>query len=176
MKKLIIVIFFFSYLTTYSQEKTAPDFKKNELKGNALFLVLGAVEVSYERILNEDTGLGVSVFFVAEDDFETSFSFTPYYRAYFGKKTAAGFFVEGFSMLSTGKNGTYSQYDSVNQNYYTVEGERYSDFALGFGLGSKWIHKKGYVFEINAGIGRNLLSKSSPEVVGRGGITLGYRF
>jgi hypothetical protein len=32
------------------------------------------------------------------------------------------------------------------------------------------------VFEINAGIGRNLLSKNSPEVVGRGGITLGYRF
>jgi hypothetical protein len=29
----------------------------------------------------------------------------------------------------------------ANQNYY-VEGEQYSDFALGFGLGSKWIHKK----------------------------------
>ena len=74
MKKLIIVIFFFSYLTTYSQEKTAPDFKKNELKGNALFLVLGAVEVSYERILNEDTGLGVTIFYVNEDDFESNFT------------------------------------------------------------------------------------------------------
>jgi hypothetical protein len=176
MKKLIVLLCFSSFLSGYSQQKEVPDFKRNELKGNALFLVLGAVEVTYERILNEDTGLGVSVFFVAEDDFETSFSLTPYYRAYFGNKPAAGFFVEGFSMLSTGKNGTYSQYDSVNQNYYTVEGEQYSDFALGFGLGSKWIHKKGYVFEINAGIGRNLLSKNSPEVVGRGGITLGYRF
>jgi hypothetical protein len=27
-------------------------------------------------------------------------------------------------------------------NYYTVEGEQYSDFALGFGLGSKWIQKR----------------------------------
>jgi hypothetical protein len=26
--------------------------------------------------------------------------------------------------------------------YYTVEGKQYSDFALGFGLGSKWILKK----------------------------------
>jgi hypothetical protein len=52
--------------------KRSTDFNRNELKGNALFLVLGAVEVTYERILNEDTGLGVSVFFVAEDDFETS--------------------------------------------------------------------------------------------------------
>jgi hypothetical protein len=38
-------------------KKEVPDFKRNELKGNALFLVLGAVEVTYERILNEDTGL-----------------------------------------------------------------------------------------------------------------------
>jgi hypothetical protein len=66
-------------------------------------------------------------------------------------------------MISTGKYGTYSAYDSANQNYYTVEGKQYSDFALGFGLGSKWIHKKGYVFEINAGIGRNLLSKKQPR-------------
>jgi hypothetical protein len=62
-------------LSGYSQQKEVSDFNRNELKGNALFLVLGAVEVTYERILNEDTGLGVSVFFV-EDDFETSFSFT----------------------------------------------------------------------------------------------------
>jgi hypothetical protein len=35
---------------------------------------------------------------------------------------------------------------------------------------------EGFVFEINAGIGRNLFSDNSPEIVGRGGITLGYRF
>lgn len=79
-------------------------------------------------------------------------------------------------MLNTGKNGSYSRYDSITQSYYTVEGENFSDLALGFGLGSKWIHRKGFVFEINAGIGRNLFSDNSPEVVGRGGITLGYRF
>jgi hypothetical protein len=41
--------------------------------------------------------------------------------------------------------------------------ERFTDFALGFGLGSKWIHRKGFVFEINAGIGRNLFSDNSPD-------------
>lgn len=175
MKKLIVLLCFSSFLSGYSQQKEVPDFKKNELKGNALFLVLGAVEVTYERILNEDTGLGVSVFFVAEDDFETSFSLTPYYRAYFGNKPAAGFFVEGFSMFNTGTASTTYYYDN-NNNLSRVDTKSYSDFALGFGLGSKWIHKKGYVFEINAGIGRNLFSGNSPEVVGRGGITLGYRF
>jgi hypothetical protein len=28
-------------------------------------------------------------------------------------------------------------------------------------------HRKGFVFEINAGIGRNLFSDNSPEIVGR---------
>jgi hypothetical protein len=175
MKKLILLLCFSSFLSGYSQQKEVPDFKKNELKGNALFLVLGAVELTYERILNEDTGLGGSIFFVNQDDFESNFMLTPYYRAYFGNKPAAGFFVEGFSMFNTGVASKTYYYDS-NSNISRVDKNRYSDLALGFGLGSKWIHKKGYVFEINAGIGRNLLSRNSPDVVGRAGITLGYRF
>lgn len=165
-----------SFLFGFGQEKETTNFKKNELKGNALFLVLGAGEFTYERLLNEDSGVGVSLFFSKEDDFETQFSLTPYYRAYFGKKVASGFFVEGFGMLNSGKNEGYSEYDSVNQNYYSAGGKQFTDFALGFGLGSKWVHRKGFVFEVNAGIGRNLLNSDSPEIVGRGGITLGYRF
>ncbi|MBB1194199.1 DUF3575 domain-containing protein [Flavobacterium sp. SOK18b] len=176
MRKTTTLLCLFYCCIAFSQEKEVLTFKKNEIKGNALFLVLGAVEITYERLITEDSGLGATVFFVAEDEFDSNFNLTPYYRAYFGKKTAAGFFVEGFSMISTGKDGSYSQYDPVNQNYYTVKGKQYSDFALGFGLGSKWIHKRGFVFEINAGIGRNLLSTNSPEIVPRGGITLGYRF
>jgi hypothetical protein len=78
-------------------------------------------------------------------------------------------------MLSTGiLNKTY--YFNNSGNLINIEKDRYADFALGFGLGSKWVHKRGFVFEINAGIGRNLFSNNSPEVVGRGGISLGYRF
>lgn len=175
--KTILIAFCLTILTFgYSQEKAKPETLKNEIKINALFLVLGAVEVTYENLLNKDTGLGVSLFVVNEEDFDTSFSLTPYYRAYFGKKPAAGFFVEGFSMISTGKNGSYYNYDYNTEKYIYVEGKKYSDFALGFGVGSKWIHSRGFTFEINGGIGRNLLSDNSPEVVGRGGITLGYRF
>jgi hypothetical protein len=42
--------------------KEVPDFNRNELKEMLYFLVLGAVEVTYERILNEDTGLGFLFF------------------------------------------------------------------------------------------------------------------
>ncbi len=178
MKKLFVLICLTFSLSGFSQEKETTNFKRNELKGNALFLVLGAVEITYERIINEDTGLGVSLFFVSEDDFETNLSLTPYYRAYFGKKPAAGFFVEGFAMLNSYIDHGYTTYYYDNGTTITnfVADETGTDFALGFGLGSKWIHKRGFVFEINAGIGRNLFSDNSPEIVGRGGITLGYRF
>ncbi|UQD55418.1 DUF3575 domain-containing protein [Flavobacterium sp. K5-23] len=176
MKKLFILLCLTSFLSGFSQEEKTIAAKKNELKGNALFLVLGAGEITYERIFNEDSGFGVSLFFVKEEDFDTQFSLTPFYRAYFGKKQAAGFFVEGFGMLNSGNTGSYSQYNSVSQNYDTVKGKQFTDFALGFGLGSKWVHKKGFVFEINGGIGRNLFNSNSTEVVGRGGITFGYRF
>lgn len=177
MKKILLLLAIALSLSGYCQKNEPLSYKKNEMKANALFLVLGGIEVTYERLLTDDSGLGISLFFVSnEDDFDTSFSLSPYYRAYFGKKQAAGFFVEGFSMISTGKNGTYSEYDPDTDSSYMVKGKAYTDFALGFGLGSKWIHKKGFVFEICAGIGRNLISKNSPEIVGRGGITLGYRF
>lgn len=176
MKKLLVLICLSALTFGYSQDEKKVGFQKNEIKGNALFLVLGAVEVTYERLFNKDSGLGVSLFMVNEEDFDASFSLTPYYRAYFGKKPAAGFFVEGFSMINTGKNGSYYNYDYNTNTYYYVEGKKYSDFALGFGVGSKWIHSRGFTFEINGGIGRNLLSNISPEIVGRGGVTLGYRF
>ncbi len=85
------------------------------------------------------------------------------------------FFVEGFSMITTGINSRTYYYDNTG-NLSSIDKNRFTDFALGFGLGSKWIHKKGFVFEINAGIRRNLFRDNSPEIVARGGITLGYRF
>ena len=74
-----------SFFSGCKQKKEALIFKRNELKGNTFFLILGALEVTYERILNEDTSLGVSIFFVNQDDFESDFMLTPHYRAYFRK-------------------------------------------------------------------------------------------
>ena len=164
----------------YSQNKETIDFKKNEIKGNALFLVAGALEVTYERILNEESGAGVSLFVPYDNTMETKFSLTPYYRFYFGKKPAAGFFAEGFGMINSYE---YSAFNGLLYSNGIPSGNSYdtinrTDFALGFGIGGKWITKKGFVFEINSGVGRNLFNSNDTDykIVGRGGITLGYRF
>jgi hypothetical protein len=173
MKKLFVLLCLSIFSFGYSQEKI--DFPKNEIKGNALFLVAGALEVTYERILNEESGVGVSLFVPYDNDIDVNFSLTPYYRFYFGKKPAAGFFVEGFGMLNSYDDTIYT---GQNNNNSTHKDVTRTDFALGFGLGAKWITQKGFVFEINSGVGRNLFNSSDTdyEIVGRGGITLGYRF
>ncbi len=177
MKKSILLLCLVSFFFGYSQENKTTDLKKNELKGNALMLVAGAFEITYERLLNDESGAGVSLLLSYDTDVSTKFSLTPYYRFYFGKKAAAGFFAEGFGMLNTYQGENYYYNNGITT---TIKEEKITDFALGFGLGGKWVNKKGFVFELNAGIGRNLFNDKSSdydqELVGRGGITLGYRF
>lgn len=53
-----------------------------------------------------------------------------------------------------------------------------TDFALGFGLGGKWMTTGGFVFEVNGGFGRNLFNteRNEYDFVGKFGFNLGYRF
>ena len=53
---------------------------------------------------------------------------------------------------------------------------KYTDFAVGISVGAKFVSKRGFIAEIYAGIGRDLLGESDIEVVGRGGISIGKRF
>jgi len=172
MKKLLLLFCLSAFTFGYSQETQKLDFPKNEMKINAAFLVAGALDISYERILNEESAFGASLFLAIDEDIDTKLAFTPYYRYYFGKKPAAGFFAEGFGMLNN--------YDSYKYNTIGNESRttNRTDFALGFGLGAKWITKKGFIFEINGGVGRNLFNSTDTdyEIVGRSGITFGYRF
>ncbi len=54
--------------------------------------------------------------------------------------------------------------------------EKYTDLAIGVSAGAKFITKRGFIAEIYLGLGRDMLDQSDIEVVGRGGIALGYRF
>ncbi len=150
----------------------------NEIKLNGLFLVLGAFEVTYERTINEESGAGVTVFLPIDDDVSDDINYyiSPYYRFYFGKKYAAGFYVEGFGMLNSTNESLFFT-DTINDDF-TGTRKKITDFALGIGIGGKWVTKSGFVGEIGFGVGRNLFNSNDLdyEIIGKGGITLGYRF
>jgi hypothetical protein len=170
MKKTVLLSFLI--LTIFSINAQNND-KINEIKFNGLFLVLGAVEVTYERILNEESGVGISLFLPFDEDVnaDVNYYISPYYRVYFGKKYAAGFFLEGFGLLSS-----TDRYQYIPNNVDSLI-EKNTDFALGIGFGGKWITKRGFLAELNFGVGRNLFNKDSvDDFVGKLAITLGYRF
>ena len=158
--------------------------KKYELKLNAFNLIaFAAIDISYERLINANSSYGVSVFYNFSDyannyiTLPKKFSITPYYRWFFSEnKYARGFFIEGFGMLNTYQDFYYT----YNYNSYETQ----TSFALGISVGGKFVITEGFTAEVLAGVGRNLIKGESlesyqdfqNEVIGRFGISLGYRF
>jgi hypothetical protein len=163
--------------------------KKYELKLNAFNLIaFAALDISYEKLINTNSSFGVAVFYnfsdYADDDivFPKKFSVTPYYRWFFSEYDyAQGFFVEGFGMLNTYQDYD-NNYDSYDNNYDRIETQ--TSFALGISVGGKFVLTEGFTAEVLLGVGRNLIKEESDdnnnffenEIVGRFGISLGYRF
>ncbi|WP_445737684.1 DUF3575 domain-containing protein [Mariniflexile sp.] len=176
MKKSILfyLIVFLVSSSMFSQETIENTSTKNfnEFKLNGLYLILGVFEASYETTLNDESAVGISVLLPIDNavNSDIKYAISPYYRFYFGEKYAAGFFVEGFGML----NSTNRNIDLFEDN----EDDFRTDFALGFAVGGKWVTKKGFSIEIFGGIGRNLFNNEGTDydIVGKGGVNLGYRF
>lgn len=177
MKKITLsALLFIVSISLFAQEN---EIKRNELKINMSNLIgFKWFDVTYERILNEESSIGVGTLFSLDNESEgldeyRTFSITPYYRQFFSGKYAEGFFVEAFTMIHSGKD--YSYYSNSGP-YDTLVDEKYTDLAVGISVGGKWVTKRGFVAEVYAGIGRDLLDQSDMEVVGRGGVSIGYRF
>ena len=91
--------------------------------------------------------------------------------------------MEGFGALNSVQDEIYvyaPDFDPTFNDYYYKQ-LNITDFALGIGIGGKWISKKGVTFELSGGLGRNLFSNYNDQdrnfqFIGRGGISIGYRF
>ena len=186
MKKITLVILLMTSAISIAQEKnsfTEEVQKKHEVKINALSLIAFKwLDVSYEYLINKESSFGVATLISFNDeigfDSYRTFSLTPYYRRYFSNGFAKGFFVEGFGMLNSYKNNYSNSYYGLGSG--KDQSGKYTDFAVGISAGGKFVTKNGFVAEIYLGLGRNLFNNSNShdiiDVVGRGGISLGYRF
>lgn len=191
MKKILpAVLFLFSFCAFSQQlieeEEIFPrDINKNELSLGALNLVaFGALDIAYERILNPHSSWAIEGFILAlnrsdenaDEVFDKNASLTGKYKYFFGAPTAGGFYVNGLAMLSSGEYASdVEEYDSQG-NFIQQPEEDYTDFALGFGLGIKFVTEQGFFIDLNSGIGRNLLNNNSPTIVGQFNVNLGFRF
>tara|TARA_B110000503_G_C7108481_1_gene397011 strand:+ start:134 stop:700 length:567 start_codon:yes stop_codon:yes gene_type:complete len=188
MKKNTLLILLFVVTLSIAQEKEEiypQDInKKHELKLNTFNLIaFSSLDISYEKLINTESSFGVALFYNFSDieydniGFPKKFSITPYYRWFFSEnKFAKGFFVEGFGMLNTYEDIFYDFYNDSNK----VQSE--TAFALGISVGGKFVTKSGFTTEVYLGVGRNLIQNENDDdffefnIVGRFGISLGYRF
>lgn len=181
MKKkfsLLIILFAFYTVQAQSESETTPNSyqKKNEIKLNLISPLSGAAEVGFERYLNKKSSLGISAFFVYDNTKEKDMNYfiSPYYRYYFGKEYASGFFVEGFGMFTSIDGKKIYAADNIT---FTENKDVY-DLALGAGLGWKLVTRKGFVFEANAAYGKLMFNanKTDHDQVIKLGLSIGYRF
>lgn len=162
MKKLITTLAVISSSLAFSQSEN------NEFKVNILYTAIGMPELSYERLISDNSSLGASVAFSLDkkEDMDWRFSFTPYYRMFFGQKKAAGFFIEANSIVVN----YVDTYNGSTNTYETKTG-----FGLGAAAGAKFLTKNNLIGEVYGGVGR-VFGDNSLGAYPRFGITLGKRF
>lgn len=182
MKKLFAIALFFVTINSFTQEVIKKE-KSHELKLNVFnTLIFKSIDASYEYLIDEESSVGISFLVNLNDTnndgpyYNETFAVTPYYRRFFSRKYAWGFFMEGFGMFNTQERDIYDYYyEDVNTN----SNKKTTNFALGISIGAKFVSKKGFAFEFYGGVGRNLFTSDSEnnfEFVPRLGTSFGYRF
>lgn len=171
-------------LTAVSQEEpdvdnasTNENEYQNEIRVNALHVVLGFPEITYERNLTNELSVGLSAGTRIDEDVNYVWGITPFMRVYFGLSgmprtlnQSEGFFFE--------MNGAVGQTEF--SNYYWIDEEPPAQtetlLGLGFALGYKLKHEK-WVMDVYGGIGRSLLENYYfDDVYPRFGVGLGRQF
>lgn len=175
---------------SYNQQLDHRDLAKNELSLNAFnILIFGVLEGTYERVISDQSTISVDVFAdvfnkkEGEDiDFSEvytrDFAITTGFKFFFNEdKIARGFYAEGFGMLSGGE--TFESHETTGPggepDFTEVEVD-YTDFALGLGLGGKFVARQGFLIDVSFGMGRNLFNNDSPVLVIQTAVNVGYRF
>lgn len=150
----------------------------NELKLNLLMTIIGAPEITYERLIGDNMGLGLTAgVSISEDDVDYKYIIMPHYRLYFGGKKANGFFIEGNAALMGNREYSYLYYT----DYYPGGGGSHNwntktQFGLGAAAGAKFLTRNGFLGEVYTGVGRVFGSRRLIEAYPRVGITIGKRF
>ena len=182
MKKFLLLFVFAAGILNFQAQENND--RNNDAMLSPIELIAGpALNISYERLLNKNSGVGINLLsYLGKKDSESKFTqFAPYYRRYFGKKYAAGFFVEGFLPITMTTN--YENY-SNNEPYDSVREYKRTSLGIGIGLGGKWITRNNIIFEVSAGLARRFGESERKSFIfdevynytGKAMLGIGYRF
>jgi len=160
-----------------TQTKSLNGIGNNELRINLLMSIIGLPELTYERYIADNMGVGLSVAVSLDkmENMSTRSIILPYYRLYFGSKKASGFFIEGNMAVVGQKELTYDYYYDGNIYQSELYTRSTTNFGFGAAAGVKLLARNGFVGEVYLGLGR-LFGESIAEGYPRVAISLGKRF
>ena len=178
MKAFVIsIIALLISVSAFAQE----DFSRNEISVNLGSFLFLYPEISFERLLTEDIGIGTSLGFGLGNG-RRNFNFTPFARMYFGNsregfrfRPGTGFFIE---INSSFYSFRYDWWEDFYNEGYWHWGDRQSenrfDIGVGVAIGWKFLSRNNRTGELLLGFGRGAINEYSfyPRV----GISFGRRF
>ena len=168
MKNISLLLLLIISITLNAQDR-----KPNELKLNALMLVLGNPEIDYEYLINDNSGIGIAANVNLDNNKLISYNYMvlPYYRLYVGKYSAAGFFFEINAGVVSEEVYRYDQIlnESVKEDKV--------GFGPGVAIGGKFLIRSNIVLEFFGGLGRNFSADDyGSYAFPRVGVSIGKRF
>jgi len=168
MKNISIVTIFLLSTIIFSQN----DIGNNELKLNLVYSMAGFPELTYERLVSEDVGIGISGGLPLSnkilDAIGYEYEVTAFGRFYFGNKKGAGYFIEANAAFYTEQIHSVFRPNKVGSD---------NGFGMGLATGSKFLTINGWVGEVYAGLGRNFVNQNFLDLFyPRFGLTVGKRF
>jgi hypothetical protein len=190
MKRLLLIALFLVTFVNANAQKNADSISKaiqknaeemgqggnNEIKVNLLNAVIGIPEISYERLVGDNMGVGLSVLVGVGNDLDYyQFGATPHFRVYFGAKKASGFFVEANTAIYSLRERNYLVYFNNSGNSFSYRSSQ-TAFGLGAAAGGKFLTRNGFLGEAYLGLGRFFGDAAIIDAYPRVGITIGKRF
>lgn len=181
--------------TIFQEQQEQMIFKRDttysEVHLNILnLLIFGALDIGYERVINDHASAGVEIFSKVfnkneGEDIDLSkiyakdYSITGRFKYFLQEEQVArGYYAQVFGMFSNGNNKVDKDFpNSETGKMETKEVSiEYTDIAIGVGVGGKYVAKEGFLIDVSFGLGRNLFDKNSPDIVLLPSVNLGYRF
>ncbi|MDN3689174.1 DUF3575 domain-containing protein [Cyclobacterium jeungdonense] len=181
---LIFTIFFgFLVSSAYSQSPEYPISPANEVKLNiANTIIIGSLELGYERFLDQNQSLGLEVLFMDRfayvsdsgdgQDFKATSLILAYNYYFVTESNPSGFYVHPFLKY---RNGTFTEVDENS----TVQETNLNSFMVGFGAGYKWVHNEKFILGPYVNIARGFNEEVSDRfdpVELNAGFSVGFRF
>lgn len=146
MKKLAILFLFALSATSHVHGQA----QENGIKLNPLALIIGAVNVQYERAITEKTSAQLGLFFInfsIGDTKLSGFGLTPEYRFYVAKEALDGFYAAPLINFNTLNLEVDTGADSGEASLTT--------FGAGAKIGWNWLLGEADNFIIDLGLGAN---------------------